>query len=68
MRVLLVQIQNHISRKIAQKPESLQGISLYSQNTFTQYVAVGPITQGQDVRWYANFEVTWIDSLGRIHF
>jgi hypothetical protein len=39
-----------------------------SQNTLTQYVAIGPITRGRDNRLYTHFEVTWVDSQGRTHF
>jgi hypothetical protein len=68
MRALLGQIQNEIALKLARKPESLRGAAIPSQNSLTQHVAIGPITQRSDNRWYTNFEVTWVDSQGRTHF
>lgn len=68
MNALLRQLDGEIRLKIARKPESLRGVAIPSQNSLTQYVAIGPIIQRPDNRWYTNFEVTWVDSQGRIHF
>ena len=67
MNALLRQLEGEIRLKIARKPESLRGVSIPSQNTITQYVKIGPITQRRD-KWYVNFEVTRVDSQGRLSF